>query len=318
MRHHYVPQFYLRRFANQKNQLRAFRRSTREMSRIGVRQAASEIGFYDVKESEDYSKEFVEELLGQKVENFAALAFQRLDETWPPSEEDRVWLALFMAVQIVRTPEQRFMMNEIADLATKLQIKGVRLGDGPAIDPLPVASEELESMVFPASPEFAWGSALEMAATKMAPMLAGEFVWHLFESDKRVLATSDRPVMYWVNEPDPLRGVGLGTADDVYMPVDSRKMLGLTRDRRLESSKLSLPRAIARQMNRYLLAYSYEWVYHDPRVRLFTPADLEVDRRPAFKINDRDVFESGDSWKHVSEWLDLAGPDDRVWSTPDE
>jgi Protein of unknown function (DUF4238) len=304
MRHHYVPQFYLKRFANQKRELRAFRRTTHELSKVTVRRAASEIGFYDVEGADGVPHDLIEKLLGERMENFAAMAFQRLEKSWPPSDEDRDLLAVFMAVQLVRTPEHRFVWDEIADIGAKLQLRGVQLGSDRPDERTPDLSDiDLGKIQITTNPGYMWAMLLDMAVNQMAPMLAYDFVWHLFESHKRVLATSDRPVLYWVHKPSPLRGVGLATADEVYMPVDSRRLLGLSREPDLPSSSFPLARMHARQMNRHLLAHSYEWVYHDPRVKLFTPSDLDIKPRPAFMINSQEIYEPGDSWQYISEWI---------------
>lgn len=212
-----------------------------------------------------------------------------------------------MAVQLVRTPEHRFVWDEITDIGAKLQLSGVQLGSDQPIEATPDLGDlDLGEIQITTNPGYMWATVLDMAVNQIAPMLVNDFVWHLFESNKRVLATSDRPVLYWVHNPDPMRGVGLATADEVYMPIDSRRLLGLSRQRDLPSSLFPLSRLHAKQMNRHLLAYSYEWVYHDPRVKLFTSSDLDLKPRPAFMINSQEIYGPGDSWQYMAEWVNRS------------
>ena len=210
------------------------------------------------------------------------------------------------------------MFEEIADVGAKVNLRGMSADDvrkqlmEDGIDPtddevedkLKILREGLNDFHITTDRGFMWGTLLRMAAIQLAPALADDFIWHMMTNDRRVLATSDRPVMYWVHEPTPFMGVGVGSADEVYMPIDSRRMLAITRDTAIDSAVLPLSRQAAKQMNRYLLDTSYEWIFHDPRVSLFDPDELAPQRRPAFNINNREIHKPGDSWRYLAEFLE--------------
>src|SRR5688500_7539718 len=82
-RHHYVPQFYLRRFADQKDQVRMIRRSTGKVVTTSVSNAAVQVGFYDVETEDGTPRDLVERFLSS-VEGEVAEVFERIDAgTWP-------------------------------------------------------------------------------------------------------------------------------------------------------------------------------------------------------------------------------------------
>jgi hypothetical protein len=107
LRHHFVPRFYLERFA--------------EVHRVHVRRrdgvsfasattnVAVECGFYDLYDAEGQRSTSVEDVLSD-IEGAGAAAFQHIDEAGSPPERDsrlRNAMCVFMAVQFTRTPEQR-------------------------------------------------------------------------------------------------------------------------------------------------------------------------------------------------------------------
>jgi hypothetical protein len=127
------------------------------------------------------------------------------------------------------------------------------------------------------------------------------FDWHLMVSGRRILATSDNPLLLWVEQPNRFMGVGVGTADAIVFPIDSRRLLLLTRDRTGVSLQFDLTRVMAKGTNGYLLGHSKEWVFHDPRIAPFDPQELAPTSRGSFMINSEEVREPGDAWRLVSD-----------------
>src|SRR5581483_11289129 len=106
-RHHYVPEFHLRQFANAKKQLRMYVVGRREPIRTSVKNAAVESGFYTIRPADSSDPQQVEQWLS-RVESAARGALQRvLSGHFPPSVEDRSAIALLLGLQMLRTPESR-------------------------------------------------------------------------------------------------------------------------------------------------------------------------------------------------------------------
>lgn len=103
---HYVARLYLRQFAYEAGKnphIVAFDKTTRRTIRPSIKNIASELDFY---ESSDTG---IERLLG-KVEDGFTPAYRRLREAQSLDAigtEDRAVIALFLAVQLIRTAEFR-------------------------------------------------------------------------------------------------------------------------------------------------------------------------------------------------------------------
>lgn len=291
------------------------RRSRGTTVTTSVTNAAVRVGFYDVEAESGLPRGLFESMLGD-IEGQVAQALRRIDEQpWPPNDDDRLTLALFMALQMVRTPEHRFMFEEMADVQLKSQLAGlsreqVRVwlaeegfeATGQAVDEqLRVLREDLGDYRMTTGQGFMWGMLLTDVAPRLAAVMVEGFDWHLMASDRRLLATSDHPLLLWTDHPNRFMGVGIGTADALVLPLDSRKLLLLTKDRMGVSTEIPLARFMAKGTNGYLLGHSYEWVFHDPRISPFEPDDLAPHRRAAFTINGKEVREPGDTWKVFSD-----------------
>ena len=103
---HYVARLYLRRFAYEEGKnphVYAFDKTTRRTIRPSIKNIASELHFYEEKDTG------VERMLG-RVESEFTPVYQRLREAPTMREissDDRVVTALFLATQMVRTQEFR-------------------------------------------------------------------------------------------------------------------------------------------------------------------------------------------------------------------
>jgi hypothetical protein len=119
-RHHFVPKFCLRRFADHKRRVRMYRRGTKESPRLAsINNAAVESGFYTIEEKSGERTAKVEQLLSM-IEGLAQEAIVRIASgQFPPTSEDRTNLSIFMAFQILRTPEHRRGYEVMVDKSQK-------------------------------------------------------------------------------------------------------------------------------------------------------------------------------------------------------
>src|ERR1043165_1038029 len=121
--HHYVPQLYLRNFANNRKQVTAVDRKEGKTYPSNISNVAAETHFYaSQEESGEWSVKFEESL--SKFEGMIAPAITSVvkDDVFPPSDEHRHLLALFIASQWARTPRERDQMAQSADWLMKTHI----------------------------------------------------------------------------------------------------------------------------------------------------------------------------------------------------
>ena len=105
-RHHTVPQFYLRRFADYDGRLRALNVDTEEiLERQHVRNVAVEKGFHTPTGSIDEAVD-IEAAFGQ-VEAKLAEGLRSIDKRFPPAPAARAAISTFVAFQFVRSMRWR-------------------------------------------------------------------------------------------------------------------------------------------------------------------------------------------------------------------
>ena len=113
-RHHTVPQFYLRGFADDQR-IATVRLPGNDRFVQSVRKAASETNFYSVDGHPDGPDVF-EKLLSD-LEGGASSVFEIIqDGKWPLEAEERTTLAHFIALQAVRGPDHRHNMERVLSL----------------------------------------------------------------------------------------------------------------------------------------------------------------------------------------------------------
>lgn len=122
-RHHHVPQFYLRGFADGE-QITTVRLPGDRRYTNSVRKTAAENGFYAVPGHEEGPDVF-EKILGG-AEGEAAEVFAKVEAgVWPLALDDRATLASFIALQVARGPEQRRNMQHLQAQVARLEVGAV-------------------------------------------------------------------------------------------------------------------------------------------------------------------------------------------------
>lgn len=233
-RHHTVPQFYLRGFAN-RDQIATVRLPGEHRFLQSVTTAASENRFHTVPGHQD-GPEVFEELLAE-IEGETAPVFEAVASgTWPLGPADRMALAAFITLQAVRGPEQRRNMAHVAAQMIRLEIgyggragvkKWVKRNHG-----ISVTDEQAEELWQQATqpegppiriPAIAHIEQIGKLVEELLPYISGR-PWTLIRFDKRSLITSDTPVGL-VPRPnaEPWSGVGFMTAWGITYPL-TRKL----------------------------------------------------------------------------------------------
>ena len=121
-RHHVVPRFYLRRFADNAGQLMRVELPGRRRHLLSVNNAAVVNDFY-LMEGDGTSPDAFEDALST-LEGRAATAFETLidQRQWPLDPQVHAVIAVWAAAQHLRTVAARQAGSELTDAAVKLSI----------------------------------------------------------------------------------------------------------------------------------------------------------------------------------------------------
>jgi hypothetical protein len=128
-RHHYTPGFLLRRFAERtgKRQGLIWRldKKTGQARAVAPRYEAARRHYYRLVREDGTTDSSPEDLLSA-VENAAARIIRKIDDGASPADEDRAWLALFVALQHRRTPPARewlkYYDETLAGMTTEIDL----------------------------------------------------------------------------------------------------------------------------------------------------------------------------------------------------
>jgi hypothetical protein len=239
--HHVVPRFYLKGFADDKAMI--FRRplvtsASSPARSIGIGDAMVRKDFYRV-EAEGTDPDIFENALGA-VESETAPAFDRLiTETSPMSLEDRHRLAVWIALQYLRSEATRRLGEEIYRATTKLEVSIFTPGQMrdrlglPADIPDQLIEEMRASMLLTADTfKVDHRRHLNMIAENLrgaTRLVLFRNPWIVVRYSRRALATSDTPVVL-VPRPSDLAnglGTGIGTAAELFVPISRRVGLAI-------------------------------------------------------------------------------------------
>lgn len=240
-RHHVVPKFYLKRFANKADQITAFhpedfRRYTTSVEKVGV-----EGHFYSIPTEDGYDT-IVEETLS-KLESIAAIDLAKLaDGRSSTMPAFRRKLSFFMAVQFVRGRRPRYAMTDlykqlfkkIAQFSTPQMIQAELKRQGEEItieEASKIAAVGQDPTLQVELPADALINAAEIF--KQGEQLIPAFYrrgWTILEFDDPVLLTSDEPVAQGVVAEAPHMPAGVGNADSIAFPLDPHRALLMMRE----------------------------------------------------------------------------------------
>ncbi|MDH6180763.1 hypothetical protein M2152_000945 [Microbacteriaceae bacterium SG_E_30_P1] len=293
-RHHTVPRFYLRNFADISGHLALVSRDVPSRPlRVSVGNVAVETGFYriepeDLAREEDrarFDPEGVEAALSG-LEAAIAPAIRSLVESGFDPSDHEVWYRLvqFAALQTVRGNRWR---NDFAALATQSvrasllgdldeeRVRSFLVGRGLPNGPGDVVAfvERLASSKFPAvvppqavlvqeSLRMALGDP-EGEEMGLGQFLAGKEI-ELIVANRAAVLTSDEPVCWWSPGNRP---IGYATAQVVWVPLSPRLIVQF-RDPAFDISAhgapIEDPDKTVRMVNRLVASQAERWIIHHP------------------------------------------------------
>lgn len=287
-RHHLVPQFLLRRFADAEGKLAMVKRENLNVQiPTTVNNACNEAGFYRL-ETEDIEPDYREGHDPEAVEKGLAMfearaerSIRSLLEGSPPwSDEDRYNLANLVALQYSRGWRFRTQINELVTLSMRRQVLADRSGSEVAArrflqqrdkQPTQAAIDKLIDEAYgPQGPRLVVGkphavqASFRFAWDVLAPMLFLRPLRLLHFTDDTPLLTSDNPVVTWApNRPND-RIVALADAITIILPIGPN--LALSFATKGDDAVTTAGATRARQINTATEDGAERWIYHHPNM----------------------------------------------------
>lgn len=309
-RHHHVPQFYLRGFADG-DRITTVELPGKRRYLQSVRRTAAENDFYSIPDHPDGSDAF-EKVLGS-LESDAARVFAAIHAgEWPLSSEARWVLAEFIAVQVSRGPEQRRDMDRLAAYVTRLEI-----GHGGRANVNAWAQRQLGAELTSGEAELLWEQATQPAGpeirhsarahiqqmlqvSEQVHRIVSARPWALVRFSRRSLITCDRPVALIPRESDePWMGVGFMTAEGSVFPLTRRLALVMgdadpLMDRGVLAAEvregafdgeIEGTTRFEKALNAATASNASLYLYHHPDDAHFVPSDLPQPRPVSIELS---------------------------------
>ena len=289
-RHHTVPQMYLRRFADERDQVMLIDRDNpTPRHRSAVVKACREAGFYEIPTDdleevarEGHDPEMVEKTLAD-IEGTASTRIEELiDGGCPPTAEIRFRLSLFFGLQAARGPAFRRTMDEMARimgpkwLATEItpeRIEEWLIVRGEDASPTPVAEMD-ERLTGREGPYPAWrqGNYVQ-ESLRYALQVQGHLFrrhWRVLEFAEPCLITSDEPVAVLAGDGPMPHGVADSAV--VWVPLDRQHALAMT----LTGTEgvVTSGATRARQINQIVADQAERWILCHPDDQDWIPVSL--------------------------------------------
>lgn len=275
-RHHVVPRFYLRRFADNAGQVIRVELPGLRRHLLSVNNAAVVNDFY-LMEGDDTATDAFENALST-LEGRAATAFQTLidQRQLPLDPQVRAVIAVWAAAQHLRTVAARQAGSELTDAAVKLSIAiGGREALGRALETIeghPATAAEIDEawQLMTQFEQYRVENAQVLhleAIDRRLPSLADAFSqrgWQVVRFSVDALVTTDTPAVLMRGPgDDPRMPVGTATAGGILVPLDRRIALVMTEpgDPDLE---LAGDAVLARALNQQVVAQARSAVFHHP------------------------------------------------------
>ena len=299
--HHFVPRLYLRGFANTKDQVAVRDRKGRAYI-TSTRNVMARSGLYRVPGQSSNAESALGRIESETVGPLRELRTGSLPSRGSPN---RSAIARFMAIQTLRDIDDNPLFGMVRALRKRFEC-------------FPVSRQDTrrflaESYGFePSSPEVntAWEMAnflgtgsldeaqmktIELDAMfdvsqRAAPILEN-LVWSLAASKREDFITSDRPVVLWrpPRPQDNYRGVGLQGAKEVWLPVDRRRILILTKRGRDRVRRIRPGRVDS--INQHIARHCRMAIVSHPSMATKMDGLHLAERRPTWRFNQGPAFD---------------------------
>lgn len=315
---HIVPKLLLKRFADERGDLRAFKRTD-----LGAAhpekwwKACREGDYYQIKAEalEEWAREghnpnIAEEALGRVETEAGVLIADIIAGKLPRTDSDRLHLALFVALQMTRGWQFHEEVNQSGTLQIRQELQDRReeariwlRHRGQPAGPKDVKAF-LDLVSSSNGPHLVMNKAtrvqvsLRHALYRLTPMLLERHL-RILRFDKPSLVVSDAPVGNWAPGQD--RAVGIGNAALVFLPLSRQVALAYGAKASAVDAAAS-PRRAA-QINFLAADGAVRWIYEHPDDRIVETLDIPTDRPKWVTefVAELDQFSESprELWQHV-------------------
>lgn len=255
-RHHFIPNFYLRRFAHKK-QVRVYERLTGRIRQTNTNNACVQTGFYDLEGLGIQERDAAENAFAS-LESEARTLFDDVIRLIPPlGSQSRLAFALFMATLKVRTPEY-FDTHDVISELLRETLRRDGLSDVQAAEVLHRSRAEDPSRTERVLMMF-------RLAERLAPILHDK-CWVLGCSRSGGIITSDHPLPMYKEVVDPHKGFGIIDADEIHFPLDPWNVLILAPQQigLCDGTRIPLRPENVEFTNSLIASYCYEYLFQYP------------------------------------------------------
>ncbi len=257
-RHHFIPQFYLRRFADERDRLAVVRFGEPCVPHLAhVKNVAVVRDLYTTIDEEVGETVAVERILA-RADDEACRVIEgiALGTSFPPDVLDRGHFAGWLGLLYVRDPQSRRRMEALADQAFKLnfslarepEVARARLRGEDAKEPSESDVQELIQLagdlddieITPHQNDLV--KIMLDSGVEIGRLLLDRHIL-LLRFPEPGLLLSDRPIVLYQRpgSRSPFSGVGPANADEIWLPLDRRTILVLHRDAELGDFTIDVP-----------------------------------------------------------------------------
>jgi len=257
-RHHYVPKTYLKAWASKSDQVAARRRGSHDTFISNITDICMERGFHGIGD---------EAIEREALYNQWEVDWKRLREELVSgqslSSEDLQKVSEYVALQHTRTSQSR-ERDDFYELASKVikerpypsqSVKEFLIEYNyinPSHNEVKALKSFLDGMLDVPIPKMSLSlqlAQLNSSVSKIAPILR-TLKWAVEVCQKPRLITSDSPVTLYGNPSarDPKIGIGIGTAEEIWFPLDPCHLLVMTK-KQSNGILISVPSARFAQVN---------------------------------------------------------------------
>lgn len=298
--HHYVPKRYQARFANDKNQVIRTNVASGDEVTVSIGANAAIRDFYTVIDSEVGDTVSVEKILSQ-IDGADGHPMDRLIHgvLFPPQPRDRFELANFIGLLAVRGPHTRRTIEAIGDMAFKMQLSLIHDKEDRARNHLRARTgteptdEEVRKLLDVAGNMDDWEVAPHQNEKVRSMLTVGQHLaegvfartWVVVRFPEPGPVITDNPVTMNQHPENwhPLRGVGYGTADELWLPLDRQTALLMHLDDDSGDQVVAAPPGITVDgVNQLVVSQAFTDVYCHPD-------DVERVRRLKFPDPNRPI-----------------------------
>jgi hypothetical protein len=261
---HYIPQFYLRGFANDSSKLSIWKRKDGQIRISNIDNSVAAIGGYYTAEESDGSRTDIFEKSYAQIEASVVPIVKNISSIFPyiPSGEDKKALSNYIAAQFVRIPIHRKQFEMTFDAVNKISARESLIYRASETKG-PLNEEQYKFVKNPhmvkIKPKKSLSVALEF---ENIPVIARYLFcrrWDIIAYNKPAIITSDNPVLLVPNAKDANLPVGIATAEKIIFPLSATRMLVMSLP---DSDYLRMPTVIwdahySQFCNEFV--YSHNW-----------------------------------------------------------